>query len=194
MKKLFVLDLVAMVSTVTFAQISWNAKAGINMSKLTGGEGADMKVGYQLGVGMEYAFTDMWSVQPSLMIVGNGAKFDYGGGESEKFKPTYLQIPIMAAGRFPVTESINIVGKVGPYLGFGLGGKCDGEKIFKYDEDTGEGWDAKRFDFGLGFGVGAEFGKYLVGLDFLFGLTEVMDWGKDSPKNMSIALSVGYKF
>ena len=123
------------------------------MSKLTGGEGADMKVGYQLGVGMEYAFTDMWSVQPS-MIVGNGAKFDYGGGESEKFKPTYLQIPIMAAGRFPVTESINIVGKVGPYLGFGLGGKCDGEKIFKYDEDTGEGWDAKRFDFGLGFGVG----------------------------------------
>ena len=102
MKKLFVLVLVAMVSTVTFAQISWNAKAGINMSKLTGGEGADMKVGYQLGVGMEYAFTDMWSVQPSLMIVGNGAKFDYGGGESEKFKPTYLQIPIMAAGRFPV--------------------------------------------------------------------------------------------
>ena len=63
MKKLFVLVLVAMVSTVTFAQISWNAKAGINMSKLTGGEGADMKVGYQLGVGMEYAFTDMWSVQ-----------------------------------------------------------------------------------------------------------------------------------
>ena len=50
MKKLFVLVLVAMVSTVTFAQISWNAKAGINMSKLTGGEGADMKVGYQLGV------------------------------------------------------------------------------------------------------------------------------------------------
>ena len=54
MKKLFVLVLVAMVSTVTFAQISWNAKAGINMSKLTGGEGADMKVGYQLGVGMVF--------------------------------------------------------------------------------------------------------------------------------------------
>ncbi|MBS1307850.1 porin family protein [Bacteroides clarus] len=187
MKKLFVLVLVAMVSTVTFAQISWNAKAGINMSNFTGIDGAKMKVGYQFGVGMEYAFTDMWSVQPSLMFVGNGAKEDVSGGES--INPVYLQIPIMAAARFPVSESVNIVGKVGPYLGFGLGGKYGDDKIFDK-----EGMDGKRFDFGLGVGAGAEFGKFLVGLDFLFGLTEVMDWGKDSPKNMSIALSVGYKF
>lgn len=187
MKKLFVLALVAMVSTVSFAQISWNAKAGINMSKLTGLEDTKMKVGYQVGVGMEYAFTDMWSIQPSLMIVGNGAKDDFSGGDT--FKPVYLQIPIMAAARFAVSESVNIVGKAGPYLGFGLGGKYGDYKIFDKD-----GMNANRFDFGLGFGAGAEFGHYLVGLDFLFGLTEVWDEGKDSPKNMSIALSVGYKF
>ncbi len=189
MKKLFVLVLVAMVSTVTFAQISWNAKAGINMSTLTSVDDAKMKVGYQVGVGMEYAFTDMWSIQPSLMIVGNGTKFDNGEGESENANLTYLQIPIMAAARFPMSESVNLVGRVGPYVGFGLGGKCGEEKVFDK-----EGWDAKRFDFGLGIGVGAEFGKIMVGLDYLFGLAKVADWDEDSPKNMSIALSVGYKF
>ena len=34
MKKLFVLALLAMFSTVTFAQITWNAQAGINMSSI----------------------------------------------------------------------------------------------------------------------------------------------------------------
>ena len=68
MKKLFVLALLAMFSTVTFAQITWNAQAGINMSSISDMDDAKMKVGYQVGVGMEYAITDMWSVRPLSLI------------------------------------------------------------------------------------------------------------------------------
>ena len=66
--------LFALVSIVSYSQISWNAKVGMNMSNFTGDADTDMRVGFNVGVGMEYQFTDMWSIQPSLMFTQKGAK------------------------------------------------------------------------------------------------------------------------
>lgn len=210
MKKLFVVALFAFFASASFAQVSWNAKAGVNMSTLSGIEDSDlkMKVGYQFGVGMEYAFNDTWAIQPSLMFISKGAKAEYKDEEDTEtttYNPLYLQLPIMAAARFKVSDGMNLVINAGPYLAYGVGGKVTQE--YSYDGGTesekanifGDGedeMDAKRFDFGLGAGVTAEFGKFLVGIDATFGLTKLLKDTEDkyNPKNTTVALSVGYKF
>ena len=60
MKKGLIFVLFALVSIVSYSQISWNAKVGMNMSNFTGDADTDMRVGFNVGVGMEYQFTDMW--------------------------------------------------------------------------------------------------------------------------------------
>ena len=195
MKKLFVLVLLVMVSTVTFPQMTWNVQAGINMSSITDSE-ADMKVGFQAGVGMDYALTDMWSIRPSLLLIMKGAKAEAGGIEV-KSNPMYLQLPVMAAANFDLSDNMKFVAKAGPYLGVGVGGKVKVEEggievkkdFFGDDADQAGG---KRFEFGLGIGGGLEFGQIMVNLDALFGLTKIMKY--DSSKNLTVALSVGYKF
>ncbi|GAE82198.1 porin family protein [Bacteroides reticulotermitis] len=183
MKKGLIFVLFALVSIVSYSQVSWNAKVGMNLSNLTGDADTDLKVGFQAGVGMEYQFTDMWSLQPSLMYTTKGAKVD-----GVKINPLYLELPIFAAARLPIADSQNIVIKGGPYLAYGVGGKSAGVKIF-----DNEGLDANRFDLGLGVGVAYEIGRIFVDLTGEFGLTKVFD-GDGSPKNLNFAIGVGYKF
>lgn len=95
MKKGLIFVLFALVSIVSYSQISWNAKVGMNMSNFTGDSETDMRIGFNVGIGMEYQFTGMWSIQPSLMFTQKGAKMD-----ELKANPMYLEIPVMAAARF----------------------------------------------------------------------------------------------
>lgn len=206
MKKGLILVLFALVSVVSYSQISWNAKVGMNMSNLTGMEESSMKIGYNIGVGMEYQFTDMWSIQPSLMFTTKGAKQDFseeGYKDEYTYNPMYLQLPIMAAARFAVSDNMNVVVSAGPYLAFGIGGKVKNE-FTDWNEDTDQEFlnseksdifkdvkdedgdliskGAKKFDFGLGIGVALEFNKFFVGLNGEFGLakfTDVPEFDKD---------------
>ena len=56
MKKGLIFVLFALVSIVSYSQISWNAKVGMNMSNFTGDMDTDMRIGFNVGVGMEYQF------------------------------------------------------------------------------------------------------------------------------------------
>lgn len=201
MKKGLIFVLFALVSIVSYSQISWNAKVGMNMSNFTGDMDTDMKIGFNVGVGMEYQFSDIWSIQPSLMLSQKGGKYDKDG-ESIKYNPMYLEIPVLAAARFAVTDNQNIVVKAGPYFAFGIAGKAK----YEFDGETekgdffGDGDDqlgGKRFDCGIGVGVAYEIGKFFVGLDGEFGFTNVVDFkadGVSNPKNMNFSIGVGYKF
>ena len=50
-----------------------------------------------------------------------------------------------------------------------------------------------EFDAGVGFGVGLEFGKVLVGLDGQLGLTKLNDV-EGAAKNINFSVTLGYKF
>ncbi|WP_303012103.1 porin family protein [uncultured Bacteroides sp.] len=199
MKKGLIFVLFALVSIVSYSQISWNAKVGMNMSNFTGDMDTDMRIGFNVGVGMEYQFSDMWSIQPSLMLSQKGGKYDKDG-ESVKYNPMYLEIPVLAAARFAVADNQNIVVKAGPYFAVGIAGKAK----YEFDGETekgdffGDGDDqfgAKRFDCGLGVGVAYEINKFFVDLTGEFGLTKLYDVEEGSaPKNMNFSIGVGYKF
>ena len=223
MKKGLIFVLFALVSIVSYSQISWNAKVGMNMSNVTKMDDAKMKIGGYVGVGMEYQFTEMWSIQPSLLFTTKGAKAESNDeGEKEKYtyNPMYIELPVMAAARFAIADGQNIVVKAGPYFAFGIGGKekyeygnkeykTDIFKGVKLDEDGDEtddsGLGGKRFDLGIGVGVTYEINKFFIDLTGEFGLTKLMDMegkynvatdtnDKISPKNMNFSIGVGYKF
>lgn len=70
MKKSVLFVLFALISVAGFSQITgWNAKVGMNFSNYTGDLDLNAKVGFKLGGGFEYAFTDTWSLQPSLFLI-----------------------------------------------------------------------------------------------------------------------------
>ena len=192
MKKGLIFVLFALVSIVSYSQISWNAKVGMNMSNFTGDMDTDMRIGFNVGVGMEYQFSDMWSIQPSLMFTQKGAKQD-----EVKMNPMYLEIPVLAAARFAIIKAKEYGAKVVSISGrdgfvYDPDGINTDEKI-DFFGDGDDQFGAKRFDAGLGVGVAYEINKFFIDLSGEFGLAKLAD-GDGAPKNMNFSIGVGYKF
>lgn len=194
MQKTLVAAFLMLISLTSYAQgLSWNAKAGLNMSSMSKVDESKMHPGFYTGIGAEYAFDETWSIRPSLLFTMKGVKQEYEG-DKLIFNPMYIELPVMGAVSFPVTDGMNLVVSTGPYFAYGIAGKCKEE----YEGDKNEvdffGNDAgKRFDLGWGVGVAAEFGKFFVDLKGEWGLTKVFD-GDDSPKNSNYSIGVGIKF
>lgn len=188
MKKILLTLVLALVAVAGFSQASFNVRVGMSMNNYAKADGADMRVSYIAGLGLDYAITDMWSFQSGLMFAGKGAK----AGENVKFKPNYLDIPLMAALKLPIVDDVKFVINAGPYLSVGLAGKNkagDNSTDFFGDADKGL---AKRFDSGLQYGVGAEFGNILLNLNGQYGF--VSPWKNGDSKNLNFYLTLGYKF
>ena len=130
---------------------------------------------------------------------GNRLKGNWTGGVRTKVQNSYLTIPILAAYKFDITDNTKFVINAGPYLAIGLGGKVkeDGDNCKIFDD---KGGDWKRFDLGLQWGVGVELGEhYLVNFTAQHGFiapgkSEDGNGDEISPKNMSFAIGVGYRF
>ena len=200
MKKFLLTAVLGMFALAGFSQVKWDAKVGMSMTNLTGDMDGDMKIGYNVGVGMDYAFSEDWSLQSGLNFTGKGAK-----DEGVKVKMNYVELPILAAYKFALGENMKFVVNAGPYLAVGLGGKMtvDGEdggsvKLFS-KEDGAEEALMKRFDLGIQYGIGLEVGEhYLVNLTGQNGFINPLNdkvWGEElSTKNIAFSISVGYRF
>ena len=198
MKKFLMTAVLGMFALAGFSQVKWDAKVGMNFSNMTKAEDTKALPGFNLGVGMDYGFSENWSLQSGLMISSKGYKIkDYS-----KDRPIYLDIPILAAYKFNISDNTKFVINAGPYLAFGLGGKCKFDeggdyKLFKGED--GEDAEYSRFDLGIQYGIGLEIGDhYLVNLTGQNGFISPFDYPDgydgDKPKNMTFSIGVGYRF
>ena len=198
MKKFLMTAVLGMFALAGFSQVKWDARVGMNFSNMTKFENTKALPGFQLGVGMDYGFSENWSLQSGLMISSKGYKVkDYA-----KVRPIYLDIPILAAYKFNISDNTKFVINAGPYLAFGLGGKCKFDeggdyKLFKGED--GEDAEYSRFDLGIQYGIGLEIGDhYLVNLTGQNGFISPFDYPDgydgDKPKNMIFSIGVGYRF
>ncbi len=190
MKKLFLVAAIAVFgfTSVNAQEVTFGAKAGLNLASASGDETDDIKArtAFHVGVVAEIAISDVFSVQPDLLYSSQGAKADEGDGE---IKLDYINLPIMA--KYYVAEGFSV--EAGPQVGFLMSAKFDdgdNEEDIK-DEMSG-------IDFGFNIGVGY---KMESGLNFAarynVGLSNVWDYeGSDdfSQKNSVIQVSVGYFF
>lgn len=213
MKRIYKLTLVALIafsSTSLFAQspIKFGIDAGVNLSNSSlddSGVDKKAKVGFQIGVVAEYEFAPDFFLQSGLSFTTKGSKYEEkvsSHDESVTFNQMYLQLPIYAAYKLEVTPDMKIVFNAGPYMAYGIGGKTKwknptigGDAVYTgtLKEDTFGDDGLKRFDFGLGGGVGAEFSQIFVGLKYELGLADISR-GQASYRNRSASLTVGYRF
>lgn len=205
MRKCVLAVLLALVSTVTFAQVSWNVKGGLNLSSYMGknSDNSEIKLGGRVGLGMEYAINEMVSLQPSLYYTTKGVKYSesasaFGLTANADLKCTqmYLEVPIDLQFRFKLADDMNLIMAAGPYIACGVGGKTKlsgdiaGYKG-KKDWDTFGDDGLRRFDAGANLELGMEFDPVIVGVSSQLGFCNVVESG---PKNMNIGFFVGYKF
>ncbi|MFV0331567.1 MAG: porin family protein [Dysgonomonas sp.] len=205
--------LIGVVASAQDKPLTFGVKAGMNMSNVSGDfEDSKLKVGFNVGVTADYALTPDFYLLTGLEFTTKGSKVD--DNTNLKLNLSYLQLPIHAGYKITVSNDTRILFHAGPYLAYAVDGKWKvkegGSEVsvgaFSDDAEAG-GIKMKRFDFGLGFGVGAEFGKINAGVNCDFGLVNISDfgifdmdeWGQFdgsdvSVKNMNVSISLGYKF
>ena len=185
-------------------EVNLGVKAGVNLSNF-GGDGvedADSKVGFSIGATLDYGLTESLFLLTGLDFTTKGAKgkFDDDDDDFEiSINPMYLQIPVHAGYKLNMANDAKLVISAGPYVAYGLGGKVksdfDGVSVstdFFGDEDKGA--IAKRFDFGVGLGVGYEFSKFKIGVGYDFGLANVSNDKDYKVRTQNGYLTFGYKF
>ncbi|MBK5720757.1 PorT family protein [Dysgonomonas sp. Marseille-P4677] len=185
--------------------ITFGIKAGMNLSNMTEDLEADAKIGFNIGMTLDYAFTSNLYLLTGLDYSLEGSK----EGDS-KINLSYLKLPAHIGYKLPVTDNFKMIFHAGPYIAYAIDGKykAGAVSIDAFNDDLVEvlGYKMKRFDFGLGLGVGAEFDKICVGVGYDLGLTDILDIknsatikeitgiGDPKGKNMNAYLTVGYKF
>ena len=207
MKKMRMMLVVAMLAMVTAvsAQMNLGIKGGVNMSNFYGEELDDqnMKIGFHVGLAADFDFAYNSAIQTGLYFTTKGAKYSSTFGDvSGEFtvNPMYLQLPVHYAYKLDVTPGTRIVFHGGPYAAYGVGGKSKfsasvGDLSGEGEADVfGDDGFLKRFDAGLGLGVGAELGPILLDLGWDMGLINIVDSEDGDLKNQNAYLSIGYRF
>ena len=204
--KNFLTTLLAIASfTLINAQesdIRFGAKAGLNISDLTGDDadliGYDSKTGFHIGAVVEIPISDTFAFQPELLFSTQGGKGEESGAEFIS-SINYLSIPLMA--KLYVAEGLSL--QAGPQISI----MVSAEDTLKASIDTGFGEinidesvdakdDYKTIDLGLNFGLGyqLEMGLFLDAR-YNLGLTNIADYlGASTLKNSVFQISLGYKF
>ena len=207
MKKMRFMLVVAMLAMVTAvsAQMNLGIKGGVNMSNFYGDELDDknVKIGFHIGLAADYDFAYNSAIQTGLYFTTKGASYTSSFGDASgelTVNPMYLQIPVHYAYKIDVSPGTRVVLHAGPYAAYGIGGKSKlsgsvgGIGAETEGDVFGDDGFLKRFDAGLGLGVGAEFGPLLLDLGWDMGLVNIVDSSNGDIKNQNAYLSVGYRF
>lgn len=202
--------------------LNFSIRAGANVSNSTWDVESDVinkkgRIGFQAGIMLEYSLpNNPFDLQTGLFLTTKGAKlktedFLIGGSggtvyRNQTLNQMYLEMPIFAVYKMYMSNSTCVYFNLGPYIAYGVGGKnkeiitgsSQGEETI--EEDTFDKSDKltygnlKKFDFGIGGGVGMEVGRVIIGLSCELGLTNLSNDNSYKYKNISSLATLGYKF
>ena len=203
MKKIFLTAAAVFAFSFANAQdVKFGAKAGLNISSITGDNTEDVssKIGFQVGGFAEIKISDKFAIQPELLYSAQGAKSknsELGGTSIYKstIKLAYLNIPLMA--KYYVAEGFSL--EAGPQLGFLLSAENEATVSFEGESETESADNKEDFnsiDFGFNLGAGYDVTENInLGVRYSIGLSNIVKDSEDFKQNNSnIAIAVGYKF
>lgn len=184
MKKFFLAAFAALCAFGASAQTFWNSesadqkftlgvRAGLNIADMRVKDGdSKSRTSFLAGVSADYNIIKSFSINSGLFYTGKGVK---------DFSADFIELPIYASYRMNFAEASQLQVNFGPYLDFGVTGDA-----FKKEAD------GERFQMGLGLGAGYTFRKFYLGVQYQWGLTEVV---KDSKAHWDcLNISLGYNF
>ncbi len=220
---------ITVVNYSCIAQIKWNANAGLTYSNVVAkdrdGNAANTSSvpGIYLGLGIDLPFSQLFAVRPAIVYAKRGFKqpgsSHIGWGKDFEAKTSYIELPVDFLYS-PTIGPGNLLLAVGPYVGYGTGGRWttsqtvvvgdiafDGQGDIAFQNDaiiSGKGTNshtyANPWDYGLHFRIGyALFGQYSVSLDVQRGIADLQPrWGDFKPestvRNKSLGITAGYSF
>ena len=237
MKKIFALALAAIMCASSAKALEYIPESGFTVQGLFGMNISnfrqpnslvdgltDPKAGFNLGVRGEYMLPSCYGVFVNLGVnyTMKGAKMDVPATLPDdysctvKFRPCYIEIPLHVGYRFNVLDNLGVFADFGPYFAIGVNGKekteFEGDAVEDYSKKFFRNskmilGEIQRYDFGLGFRVGAEYANHhSLNFSFDWGLTDMYrdsyrrecfkengyELGK--LKNFNAGITYGYRF
>lgn len=190
-KNLLMIVMMLLLSSSLIAQ-SWDfgVKGGLNFASISGDDTSDVdsRTSFYIGGFAEVKLSDKFAFQPELLYSSQGASSSEDG-EDVDLKMDYLTIPMMA--KYYVAENFSL--EMGPQIGFLLSSDFELMGVSVDFKDY-----MKGVDFGLNFGLGYEFNKFVINGRYNVGLSNIWDdeemFGDVKNQNSVIQIGIGYKF
>lgn len=202
-------------------------KAGFNLSNATVNDarGTASKAGYHIGGTFEHPLSERFLIQSGLLFSSKGSKVHVLNGshyipsppdDTHTFNELYVMLPIYGAYKLNVTNDFNITFGVGPYFGYGIGGKTKqklnsgswidgiteiewetfGNGVYDQSRDWLHGTTLKRLDVGAGANIDFEYHKFVLSVGYEQGLRNIAVQ-ENAPglsyRNNVVQVSIGYK-
>lgn len=193
---LTVLCLIVMMSHSASAQVRLGLKAGINLANLNWDDDfqieTEMLPTFMVGGVAEFDFSENLSLGTGLQYYGRG--FQDEDSDDLKVTLSYIQVPIQLQYR-----SSGLFAAVGPYVGFGIGGKSkDANEEVDVEFGSGVDDDFSALDYGVNLEVGYEFGDLrataLYGLGLANVIPEDLQFEDLTIKHTVIGIALTYLF
>nr|WP_121271287.1 porin family protein [Pedobacter schmidteae] len=193
--------------------VKFGVKAGVAFPSFSFseeiGEGAKMTThtSFYVGGTAEFSVSELFSVQPGLILSGKGAKAkSTEAGEIGEVKTSlmYIELPVNALVNFPVGDGKVFVG-AGPYYSMAISGKnkasgtVEGETAsvsVSDDVKFGKDGEYKRGDYGVNFLAGYQLSNgFNIHAGYGLGLGNIaQDSGDVTVKNKVLSVGVGFSF
>ena len=157
--------------------LTFGVRAGVNMSTFGGSKYYDYESRWSFHAGMnaDLNIVKSFAIETGLFYTSKGAKMRYIN--KNEGSVSYVQLPLLALFRFPISEETHVQVKAGGYAGYLI--------------EEPETLKVKKPDMGIIVGTGINYRKFFLGLQYELGLYKTI-FRED--KNRNLAISVGYDF
>ncbi|HSC54586.1 MAG TPA: porin family protein [Phnomibacter sp.] len=161
MKKIICIPALLLISFVSFSQVGFGIKGGLNISKPKGI--VEPKTARFAGYGGARLYVPLgnskFSFDPELLFSAKGFTDDWIDNERKVFSYNYLTLPILFSYRFDCKTRLMAGGEVAYLLS---------------ENDDYLHTHTKNFDFGLAIGVDHEVAKRLhAEIRYVYGITKI---------------------
>jgi hypothetical protein len=181
--------------------LAFGGKLGMNAVTL-GGENpggiafeTTYKLSFAAGGFVNVSLHDSFAIQPEILYVMKGGGRETNGMDRGSWNFSYIEIPIIIHGRYPLLTNIYVYGLFGPELSFLVSAELENEN----GDTLNVTEDARVLDVGFMFGAGmtwrhSQKGALLLEARYDLGLRSIdRDEGVDA-KNRVVSFMVGYQW
>jgi opacity protein-like surface antigen len=206
MKQLLAVIVFLCLTSVAFSQtpMSFGFQAGLNLSNLSFDPAPtpspSTRTAYGVGALLEVGINEMFFVQPELMYLTGGAKFDATGGTAT-YKYDAFAIPVLVKAKFTAGENMKPYVFVGPELGFTMKSEQEITPTGGSSTTTDMKDNTEKMNLSIDFGAGSEYNldaKTALFLDarYSLGMTNLDKTANSTGKikTTGIQIFVGVKF
>jgi hypothetical protein len=176
--------------------ITLGVKGGINLSNLYDMKNTENSLRYRFAITADIVLYENLYLLTGIEFHSKGTKCKPASDKNTTYNPKYLQLPLHLGYKIKLADNMKFVIDAGPYIAYGVGGKVKGKTEANVFDKNG----FKRFDYGIGGGLGIEFSKLSLNIGYDFGLANInnaeriKDTKSIKIRNRNAFATLGYKF